>query len=223
MTAIRASRVRFIASLAVLLFAAVTAPASAQAADTVAEAEWWRPYEELPGGVHILPVDSAYVFEADQEREIQLNLQAFGPSIDGTRRFAQHSATWNFHVTWERPGPGLCQPSDLRIIARSVITMPQLADVEALDPDLRAKWDRFHTALRIHELGHRNILDQHLVQLREIILSQPAMMCDLFAGVFEELNTVEGDRLRAKQDGYDQETESGRTQGAVWPPPRRQD
>jgi len=189
--------------------------------DPSAEPLWWEPYRDLPGGVHVLPVDSFYTFEATHPRQIKLNMDAFGPKVDGEAFYGLHKATWTYDFTWDRSTPGVCGIEDLRILVRSVITMPQVADPAALEPEVRAQWDQYYTALRIHELGHRNIMEAHLVALRERVLQEPPRPCQEWEAPLDEIFSRVSPELRAQQEGYDDRTDHGRTEGAVWPPPVR--
>lgn len=196
-----------------VLFAA---PLAAQVSDSTAV--WWTPYAHLPPDVYVLPVDSLYEFEADHPREVELNLRAFGPVAQEERFHGKHSATWSYKYEWTRPERNICKPTDLRILARSVITLPHLSNVDSVDAELREDWTSYISALREHEIGHRQILEDHLIELRERLIAQPTRPCAEFPGASEPIRDSARQELRARQDAYDEKTRHGRTQGAVWPP-----
>lgn len=212
----RGRRLRLSPWSAAIAVALPAGPGVAQAPDSAAA--WWTPYDDLPPGVYVLPVDSLYEFEADHPREVELNLEAFGPDAYEERFHGAHAATWRYSFEWEYPARGLCKPTDLRILARSVLTLPDLANVETVDAELRRDWKTYVSALREHELGHRRILESHLIELRERLIAQPARSCDEYPKAFEPVRSRARQELRSRQESYDEETRHGRTQGAVWPP-----
>ncbi len=74
---------------------------------------------------------------------------ALGPGIRG-----QHS--WSVRLSYQsRRRPASCKIASLSIRMTSRIVLPQWTEREGADPELVAMWDQYVTALRRHELTHR--------------------------------------------------------------------
>ena len=103
-------------------------------------------------------------------------------------------------------------------MARSVITLPQLAEDPPVPRDLRDAWDSYLASLRAHEEGHRAIALRVLRGFGRRAAVVRRRECDRFQGLFESMTEAAEGELRSSQDAYDRDTDFGRTQGAVWPP-----
>lgn len=179
---------------------------------------WWSTFADRPPGVYVLSVDSLLPLEAESRDEIDARLEAFDAADRPARFDPLLPLEWILEVEWSRPEPGLCESTDARIFVRTVSVRPDLATWDDLDEDIRYDWHRFLRALRDHHAGHREIVMSRLTDLRHGLRDRPALPCDAYADTVEALRDRVEREVRQRHAAYDEETDHGRAEGAVWPP-----
>lgn len=123
-------------------------------------------------------------------------------------------AVWN--ITWTYTPvslPDRCWATDVEIEVTARITFPRHAQVDRMDPEIRAKWDSMMAALYRHEKQHvqhgidaANKLDAQIPSLREAD-------CE---SLRRKVNAVAMGLIREGSDRdkrYDAETDHGRLEG----------
>jgi len=112
---------------------------------------------------------------------------------------------------------GRCAVTQVRTTMTGDVLMPRWSNRQGASPDLVARWDRYEAALRAHEEGHldngREFADALVTDLRGV---PPAADC----GALDRDVHARFERLlrqyKQKDVDYDQRTQHGRTQGAVF-------
>ena len=119
-------------------------------------------YPEHHGSSPRAPVIAIQYYDVEgvTAADIWASIRARGPrdQNDGLKM----SALTKWHIDWRWPGDaaGRCELSLVTLTFRASILLPRLLHPERLTPDLRAAWQRFEAALRLHEDGHvRHALD----------------------------------------------------------------
>jgi predicted secreted Zn-dependent protease len=149
--------------------------------------------------------------------ELLASLRAAGPRQGGRRYFGLHQwhLTWQFR--WEREGPW-CTVHRVTVTLRAETLLPRWAAPPDAESDLRRAWDRFLSALRSHEAGHRDLATSAARAVRQAVLADGPVSCGVVADrANATARAVVGDYNR-RNAVYDDDTRHGATQGAVWPP-----
>ncbi len=150
--------------------------------------------------------------------EVWASIREVGPRDSNNRRFAgwtQWHISW--YVRYDQTG-GNCRLAEAHVRTRITVTLPVWADRGNASPDLQASWDRFISALALHEDGHASrAIEKAAVIERGLTAVPPQPTCDAaltegrayFAAQMEELNKAQAE--------YDRTTSHGMTQGVVFP------
>jgi len=114
-------------------------------------------------------------------------------------------AEWFPSYTYTTTGQQL---GTAEVMVRTKITMPRWSSYESAPGADQREWDRFFSALQVHEQGHVDLVLQHLTNIDEQLLGQlPAGAAEIWR---DALNT-----LKAANDTYDHDTDHGRNQGTI--------
>lgn len=118
------------------------------------------------------------------------------------------------HWTWKAAGPDRdagCRPQAITIHFSATIRLPYLAEIDP-PPTLAKSWQLYAYVLEMHEVHHLDKLKRALPRLAAAIAAAPCAKADAAgAAVLEQ--------IRAEGRAYDLETEHGRRDGAIFPPP----
>lgn len=117
-----------------------------------------------------------------------------------------------WYVRWGWPGFGQedCDLSKAWIDVKVTTKLPQWDPPDGTSPELVNKWAKFNQALYQHEMGHVENLNKALAMIQKVFESSDCLTADSAA------NAVL-DKLRGWDVQYDDQTDHGRTQGAVFP------
>ncbi len=127
-------------------------------------------------------------------------------------------ATWNVSYEYTtRVERGQCRIASVSTTLVGQIRMPRWTATQGSPAALRAKWDRYVSALKVHEDGHIAIGRRFEKAARRAIESLPAMSgCGQFSTLAKQRFDETLERYRAIEKDYDISTGGGRTQGAVF-------
>lgn len=118
------------------------------------------------------------------------------------------------HWTWKAAGPdrdAKCRPQAITIRFSATMRLPYLDEPDP-PPALAQAWQRYAANLEAHEREHLERIRRALPRLAAAIAAAPCAKADTAgAAVLEQ--------IRAEGRAYDLETEHGRRDGAVFPPP----
>jgi predicted secreted Zn-dependent protease len=122
---------------------------------------------------------------------------------------------WNFRV--ESAG-GSCHLASATTELDIKMTLPRWDAPPSASPELVKRWNRFSTALRKHEDGHRDIavaaanaIEKHAVK------AAPATSCETLKQTLSRIADATLQEYRDRGTSYDVTTQHGRTQGATFP------
>ncbi len=159
-----------------------------------------------------------YDIQGTTAEQLGTQLYQQGPLDVGGKRFAgktDGSLGWSY--SYSKPG-GKCALVTANIELEVVFSLPRWDIPPNTPPELVDKWNKFSAALQTHENGHRDIFTTKSYEFAENVKALPVFAtCD-------ELNraiTLAGQRMvdesQRQNIEYDDRTEHGKTQGAVFP------
>jgi predicted secreted Zn-dependent protease len=155
-----------------------------------------------------------YDVRGSSSQDLYNAFQSSGPADRNGRRNAG-LCTWR--MDWEfsfARSAGKCAIEKFSITVSSTIDLPRWSNREAGTPALRSTWDRFSTALRMHEDGHRDngvrVANAVAGRLRTLPAEKDcAAMNQRIAAVTRDVQDAHKDIDAA----YDRATNRGETQG----------
>jgi predicted secreted Zn-dependent protease len=171
------------------------------------------PNPEVQTALNYVYYDIAGATEAD----IRNQISALGPRDT----FGTWGASTRWTVDWAYSylnSPAGCSASAVKVQLGVTITLPHWNTPGNAAPRLVENWQRFSSAVLVHEGGHRDLAVAGANELaRALTVLPPAASC----AEFEQSARSTGDALVHQynylQQQYDQSTRHGATQGAVFP------
>ncbi len=161
-----------------------------------------------------------YTVDGVTAQEVRENLNARGPGAAAGGGNGHFDGLTGWSLTWVfryQRGPE-CALANATVTMDVEIVLPELAQPEALPPDLAARWQAYVEALEVHEIGHveRQLTLARTLQAEYEAAGGAATCAGLGSGL-SALGEQYIERIRLADLQYDVETEHGRTQGAVFP------
>lgn len=158
-----------------------------------------------------------YDVAGDSAQALRHELNNKGP-LDHGQRFDAY--TW-WHVTWKYSYVATkdgCKFTEISTSLDGSIELPRWEPASGASDSLLKEWERYMTALRIHEDGHY----AHGVAARDEIQAlgesfQIAGSCTAIAKAFNDRAGSVVDRYAAMDLQYDRDTAHGKSQGATFP------
>jgi len=123
---------------------------------------------------------------------------------------------WNFRVGAE-PGER-CRLTSATTDLTIRMSLPRWKAPRKAPRELVQRWNRFATALRNHEDGHRDIAIAAAHEISDKAYGAPAASgCAALKRTLGHIANATLDEYREKEHRYDTDTQHGRTQGATFP------
>ena len=150
--------------------------------------------------------------------ELRDEMDRIGP-VDGQGKRATATTWWN--VDWvyrvKTTGTESCELSSFSVGLDVVTTLPRWQDRTA-SKELQKQWEEFAARVKRHEGGHKQIGEAAAAEIerrvRDINERQP---CEEFKTAIEKVAKKTLAEYRRKDTQYDEETQHGLTQGAIFP------
>jgi predicted secreted Zn-dependent protease len=150
--------------------------------------------------------------------EIRADIDRQRPATDDGQRY---DATTRWYVSWSYPrdqGRGGCATGDVTVTVTVTIKIPEYHPPPSAPQKLRDDWNRYATALRLHENGHRDFGVRTGEQVeRELEALRRESSCATLDDVANRTGHAVIARFVKDEAGYDKSTEHGATQGARFP------
>jgi len=172
--------------------------------------------DAAPEGVVLIEEVERYGFEASRlgnaGREL---MKATAVLIDGEPQAGNVHGAWSLRLRPDATADS-CRVGDVEITLTSTLTLPDWTNVDRLDDDAQAEWERYIAALRTFMDGHVELNVAMVSAIRETVLAMPAeATCSaLQASAGQAAAAVEAD-FDARRADYDRETRNGKALGAV--------
>jgi len=154
-----------------------------------------------------------YTAQADANSSLREALNKVTPILVDNNSFHGYTK-WNvkWHYRWFEQADGRCKMTTVTTDLTGNITLPELVGATA---EQAAAFNRYVSALRVHELGHYDIGRKTATAIDNGILALPAMSsCKALEATANALGYQTLDDYKAREKQYDAETNHGKTQGA---------
>jgi predicted secreted Zn-dependent protease len=152
------------------------------------------------------------------ESAVRVSLSERGP-LDHTG--ARHDAFTEWYLSWHltflvsEPG---CATGPVSTSMHVRVTLPRWQPPSMAAPELVARWRTYLDALAWHELGHRERgLEAAAAIEAELPLLEPRASCEETEQLANQAAHQIIERFRQADRDYDEVTQHGATQGAVFP------
>jgi predicted secreted Zn-dependent protease len=115
---------------------------------------------------------------------------------------------------------GTCTVKEAFVDVTIQMVLPRWQRPPGVDQDLVSHWNRYISALRLHEDGHRYIVEAMAREVRRTLaVKSSAPDCTALRNQMNSRARALVQELERKQADYDRQTGNGKTQG-VWLPER---
>jgi predicted secreted Zn-dependent protease len=200
---------RALGGLAAVFLLASATPMQAQSADP----------QGVPPGMTTTAEEVRYEVFGTTPTELRQSMRDRGPLEQGRRwdGYTNWRVGWTYRYAMRS---GTCEITEVEVAYSSRVVLPEWRAPSGTSVDLRRDWNRYLAALRTHEEGHVRIGADAAREILAGIGALTAPSCTDMSARADRLGHRTLDEFRARQRAYDAETGHGRTQGAVWPPPR---
>lgn len=159
--------------------------------------------------------DRQYAVRGATLEQLRADLKANGVA-DDAGQFYSGVATTGLGYTYQfREQPGGCGVADVRVLLQVSLTTPAWQGRWTSGPALAATWDRYVSALQVHEDGHINLARQAADRLGAKVEALSAPGCPALEARAKALRDEAMEALKQAHADYDRATDHGRTQGAV--------
>jgi predicted secreted Zn-dependent protease len=154
-----------------------------------------------------------YTAIADANSSLRETLNKATPILVDNRPFHGYTK-WNvkWHYRWFEQADGRCKITTVTTDLTGNITLPELNGATA---EQAKAFDKYVSALRVHELGHYAIGKETATVIDSGILALPEMSsCKELEATANALGYQTLDDYKAREKQYDASTNHGETQGA---------
>ena len=162
-----------------------------------------------------------YDISGTASAQIRAQLQKLSPMyVDGKQYAGKTTWSMRYRTLGARAVPSGCEVRQVEVSVSVFYTMPRWVNLDKASAVLSKQWREYYAALLTHEEGHAKIAHAAADTLRAALTRLPANVpCATFREQQSQVNRLVLDQFRKQQAKYDEETQHGRTQGAVFPPP----
>ncbi len=133
----------------------------------------------------------------------------------------KYDSVTSWEIKWDyvrSRAPGVCSAEDFTVTVNVVFRLPRWQRTNAVPRALADKWDTYMKNLMTHENGHRDLAVAAATDLsRDVAELAPVQTCDELDRRIDALSRIRMRKLDEAQKEYDEKTEHGRKQGAVFP------
>ena len=144
--------------------------------------------------------------------ELRADMRRLGPSADGRSYVGETRSPMQWRWQVEPTGTSYCTVRDVIVSVNAQITLPRWTPPPDAEAGLVTEWNRFITALEVHEAGHKDISAKAGREIRRQLMGMTAM-CSTISNRATEIGRTITDRATVEQKLYDASTQHGLTQG----------
>jgi predicted secreted Zn-dependent protease len=167
-------------------------------------------------GVHLTERVVVYAVRGRDIKSLRASMKRIGP-IDDADHEHQFAKTWGTFA-WSYPNDkkdGACATGPVNVELEIVQTYPEWVSRERARGASVSEWNRWMTALRAHEEGHRKILVDTAAQIADKLRTIPASpTCDELDTAVNALGGQLLDGMRSAHRDFDKTTRHGANTGA---------
>jgi len=147
--------------------------------------------------------------------ELHADIRRLGPKIDGNSFVGETRSPMRWSWRLESTGGGGCSIREVSVVMNAQITLPRWTPPADTQPGLVAEWNRFLTALEVHEAGHKDISAKAGKAIIDRVRGMSAP-CPMISSRASELARAIVNRAHEEQRLYDVTTRHGLTQGTAF-------
>jgi len=159
-----------------------------------------------------------YEIKGSSEEELRSQLDSLGPGNPDEGHFDAHT---DWQVTWSYPYSqkrDKCSIGRIDIQVEITFTYPRWNPPPNAPEDLKEKWSHYLMSLQMHEEGHKDIGIEAANIVLEMLNNLPAFpTCNELEETADSKAADILAEFRTKEESYDQDTNHGRNQGAIFP------
>lgn len=177
-----------------------------------------------PSELHVDRTKMFYSVTGRSARGLLRDLVQRGPRVDSTPHFGRTSWTARWEGEYEQPlkadgnRAGPCQMSRTDVYLEVEITLPRWNTPSDVSATLQRDWNAFIDALAFHEREHRESIISAGRRLMRVLDRMQAPSCAALKDKAHRRAHEIIENARDYNRRYDERTDHGRTQNAVWPP-----
>ena len=151
-----------------------------------------------------------YEISGSSADELRVQMNQLGP-LD-LMNGQHYDARTDWHISWTWPGYGSndCDLSKTTVSYDIKATVPHWQPAPGTDQKLIAQWNGYLNNLALHEQGHVDSIARNYIQVKDAIRRATCSTA-------EEAAQDMLDIFRQANAEYDQQTNHGETQGAIFP------
>ena len=149
--------------------------------------------------------------------QIRAEMNKLGPVGTDNKRY-DAKTTWSVRYRLSpRTIPGGCEIR-AEVSARFFYTMPRWTNLDKASASVSRRWREYYAALLVHEEGHARLARQAATTIQDAFTKLPGNVpCPTLREQHVQVYNIVLEEFRRRQKAYDEETQHGRTQGAVFP------
>jgi predicted secreted Zn-dependent protease len=165
----------------------------------------------------IQEIESDYTIYGTNQQQLRNEMNNLGPEDNG-RHFDAYT---HWYVEWRfnfQNDDGLCKITTVNVSVKISYTLPYWADYSNADPALKSKWDTYMSHLRSHEQNHAEHGKQAAAEIENMLrMLPPAQDCRTLETTANAQAQQIISAYNQKDKSYDDNTQHGTTEGAVFP------
>jgi predicted secreted Zn-dependent protease len=172
--------------------------------------------DKYPVGVNGRTTVLYYDVHGNSVAELRADMRRLGPKVEGTSFVGETRSpmrwTWRTEVI---RGGSACAIRDVVVVVNAQITLPRWTPPANADSSLIKEWNRFLTALEVHEAGHKDIsakAGKAIIDRLRNMSASCALLGNLANDIARDIVTRQMDEQRT----YDAKTRHGLTQGTAF-------
>lgn len=153
------------------------------------------------------------------EKDLRCDLSRKGCRWDDGKMYdSVTNWAWEWEHAHHQAQPAVCAPNAIELTLEITFRYPRWARTADAPASLERKWNEYLKNLEAHEKGHRDMAVAAAEGFsRAVAALPPAASCYRLDRMVHALSREWMDRLKADAKTYDQATNHGVTQGALFP------
>ncbi len=140
-----------------------------------------------------------------------------GPQFEGNTYYALTGVETGFRYRHVEEGQ-TCALANIGVQARVVMRIPQWSDNRAAAVPVREAWTVFVDRLLGHEAEHYRIIEEGARRIYNGLRDLKVHSCEAADAHAQRMIQQISDDQASANESYDQESNHGAREGAVWPP-----
>ena len=147
--------------------------------------------------------------------ELRADMRKLGPKIEGASFVGETRSPMRWTWRTESTRSGSCSIRDVMVTINAQITLPRWTPPANADSSVVKEWNRFLTALEVHEAGHKDIsakAGKAIIDRLRNISSPCALLGNRANDIARDIVT----KQMQEQQAYDATTRHGLTQGTAF-------